>query len=96
MRVSGSRYLAALGMQLALIQILARWGGDMILHYVADAPLAKIAERYVKLNIESDLGTMRENAITNFPAKANDKKNTAEDEIQFIADDSEAVQELRE
>ena len=42
MRVAGSQHLAALGLALMLIQILARWGGSTILRYVAEAPLRNL------------------------------------------------------
>ena len=38
-RISGSRLLARLGIQIALIMLLARWGSATIMRYVKDAPL---------------------------------------------------------
>ena len=47
-RVSGSRHLARLGLDIRVIMLLARWATDIILGYVKDAPLARIAEDYKK------------------------------------------------
>ena len=41
-RVSGSRFWAGLGMEVQKLQIFARWGSDVILRYVSDAPLAQV------------------------------------------------------
>ena len=38
-RVSGARFLAGIGLELALIQLLARWASGVIVDYVRDAPL---------------------------------------------------------
>ncbi len=42
LRISGSRFLARLGLPKHIIQGLARWGSEVILHYIQDAPLAKL------------------------------------------------------
>jgi hypothetical protein len=39
-RVAGSRFWAASGLELMKLQIFARWGSNVILRYVAEAPLA--------------------------------------------------------
>ena len=41
-RVSGARRLAGIGLELALIQLMARWSSSVILEYVRDAPLLSI------------------------------------------------------
>jgi hypothetical protein len=45
-RISGSRFLARLGIPLHIIQGLARWGSDVVLHYIQDAPLCKLTVFY--------------------------------------------------
>ena len=47
-RISGSRLLARLGIQIALIMLLARWGSATIMRYVKDAPLKALASDYKK------------------------------------------------
>jgi len=42
MRVSGSRFWAAQGLEVFKIQIFARWGSAVVLRYVADAPIANL------------------------------------------------------
>ena len=42
MRVAGSRFWAACGLELFKLQIFARWGSQCILRYVSDAPLANV------------------------------------------------------
>ena len=46
-RVSGSRHLAALDIPTAIIMRLARWGGPVILRYIADAPLSALTRVYI-------------------------------------------------
>ena len=46
LRVTGARTMAALGIELVLIQLMARWSSDVVLRYVADAPLASITASY--------------------------------------------------
>jgi hypothetical protein len=45
-RVSGSRLLASLGVPQSMIALLARWGSDVILRYIADAPLRSLTNLY--------------------------------------------------
>ena len=42
MRVTGARTLAALGVEISKIKILARHSGDAIYRYVADTPLTTL------------------------------------------------------
>ena len=45
-RVAGSQYLASIGLELALIQLLGRWESAVILRYVMEAPLASITQSF--------------------------------------------------
>ena len=47
-RVTGARMLAALDLPQPVIMLLARWGSDAILKYVADAPLSRLTEAYLE------------------------------------------------
>ena len=49
MRVSGAQHLAAMGMELPLIQLLGRWSSNLIYRYVAESPLATLTPRYKEL-----------------------------------------------
>ena len=55
-RVSGAQHLAKLGFDVVLIQLMARWAGDMVLRYIAEAPLGAITETYRKLAAGRSLG----------------------------------------
>ena len=46
-RVTGSRHLAALDVPIIVIKLLARWGGDVVERYVADAPLTALTKIYI-------------------------------------------------
>ena len=46
LRVTGARTLAGMGIDLMLIQLMARWSSDVVLRYVAEAPLAKLSDTY--------------------------------------------------
>ena len=70
-RVSGSRLLAGLGVPQTMIALLARWGSDVILRYIADAPLRSLTNLYrektsassscSQLNLEA--GAIRSDAL---------------------------------
>eukprot|EP00972_Heterocapsa_arctica_P067036 9893137-Heterocapsa_arctica.AAC.1 len=61
LRVTGARWLAAQGMPLLTIQLLARWASAIIMRYVAEAPLEAVTSEYrraqasVSLQAISDL-----------------------------------------
>eukprot|EP00971_Amphidinium_carterae_P164799 3267312-Amphidinium_carterae.5 len=44
LRVSGARWLGALGVEVAKISLLARWSSDVVLRYVAEAPLPALTD----------------------------------------------------
>ena len=46
-RVSGSRYLASLDVPIPIIKLLARWGSDAVMRYIADAPLSALTQVYL-------------------------------------------------
>jgi len=39
LRVTGARFLAGIGMEIMVLMLLARWGSQVVLRYVQDAPL---------------------------------------------------------
>ena len=42
LRVAGAQFLARLGLELYLIQLIGRWGGSSITRYVQSAPLCRL------------------------------------------------------
>ena len=53
-RITGSRHLAALDVPLIIIKLLARWGGDTVMRYVAEAPLSSLTQVYIDRVSASD------------------------------------------
>ena len=49
-RITGSRRLASLGVELMVIMCLARWGTNIIMRYVQDAPLTALTDTYKMLS----------------------------------------------
>ena len=45
-RVAGARWLAALGIEIAIIMLLARWESAIVLRYIHEAPLRHLTEAY--------------------------------------------------
>ena len=48
-RITGAQHLARLGFDVVLIQLMARWASEIVRHYIAEAPLGSITDRYRKL-----------------------------------------------
>ena len=46
LRVTGAQHMAALGIEVYLIQLMGRWGWAMVMRYVAEAPLLKVTDAY--------------------------------------------------
>ena len=55
-RVSGARHLAAIGMDIRVIMIHARWQSNVVLRYVQEAPLIGLTEEYIKLSAAATAG----------------------------------------
>ena len=47
-RVTGSRILARLGIDIVIIMALARWSSDVVQRYISEAPLALLADACVR------------------------------------------------
>ena len=45
-RITGSRRLAAMGISIAVIMLLARWGSDVVHRYVAESPLKCLTSEF--------------------------------------------------
>jgi hypothetical protein len=46
LRITGARTMAALGIEIYLIQLMARWASDVVYRYVAEAPLSRMTAAY--------------------------------------------------
>ena len=55
LRVTGARHLAAIGLDISLIQLMARWSSDVVFRYVADAPLQQISRAYLQGQADTQL-----------------------------------------
>jgi len=47
LRVSGARHLAYRGLETRIIMLLARWESEVILRYIKDTPLTRLADLYI-------------------------------------------------
>ena len=47
MRIAGARYLATIGTDLLTIQLMGKWGSEIVLGYVFDVPLAALSRRAI-------------------------------------------------
>ena len=54
-RVTGARRLAALGVEVAKIMILARWSSEAVFRYIRDAPLEHLPAEVTALEEQDDL-----------------------------------------
>ena len=45
-RVSGAIHLADVGVEIRAIMLLARWGSEVVMRYVRDAPLRNLTGKY--------------------------------------------------
>jgi hypothetical protein len=89
-RVSGARMLARASIALPQIKLMARWGSDVIMRYVADAPLANIARDFrVGCNNDTSATTLaaaapstwesaiKDNATVIMPTRTHARKSPA-------------------
>ncbi len=45
-RMTGPRTMVGLGIEIHLIQLMARWSSDVVYRYVAEAPLSRMTAAY--------------------------------------------------
>ena len=55
LRVMGAQFLAGMGMPIEILQLLARHQSDIIMRYVAEAPLLNLTDEYRSLSSKSKL-----------------------------------------
>ncbi len=67
MRVTGAQYLAAKGLDPLLIQLLGRWGSEVVLRYIQEAPLSTVTAKFKEQSsrrslshVVSDVVSLRE------------------------------------
>ena len=46
LRITGAQHMASIGVEVYIIQLVGRWGGQVVLRYVQEAPLLNITEEY--------------------------------------------------
>ena len=63
-RVAGAQHMAELGVDLPLIQLMGRWGSSVVMRYVAEAPLARLTQKYRERAVSRDLESMRLSSLT--------------------------------
>ena len=90
-RVLGAQHMAAKGIQIAVIQLMARWQGDVVLRYVQESPLAIITQDYKVGCAEENLRTL----ITGLKAKSQASiQKFMELKIPNIADIKDEINDL--
>ena len=57
-RVTGAQKLAAAGVEIIKIMVLARWSSEVVLRYVKDAPLVGLSEQVKTLEDKKDLARL--------------------------------------
>jgi hypothetical protein len=62
-RVSGAQHLAMLGFDIVLIQLMARWASELVLRYIAEAPLGAITDTYRKLAAGRSLASQLDSIV---------------------------------
>lgn len=55
LRVTGAQTMAAMGIPLLTIQLMARWSSSIVMRYVGEAPLASVTDDYRRANHGADL-----------------------------------------
>ena len=63
-RISGAQHLARLGFDVVLIKLMARWDSNVVLRYIAEAPLGTITEAYRRLAAGRTLSTQLDDLLT--------------------------------
>ena len=105
-RVSGTWHLAAAGLEINVIMLLARWGSNVVMHYIPGPPLKNLTKAY--LGAQHGSVAQEESLITRCvvsafdPAEllaikevARDAEQEAASVRQLIADLSAQVQQMR-
>ena len=57
--MTGARHLACLDVPLPIIMLLGRWGSNVIMRYVADAPLSTLTTIYLQRLKDTSVTTLR-------------------------------------
>jgi hypothetical protein len=84
-RVSGSRLLARAGVPLTQIALMARWGSDIILRYVAETPLDTITESFASSSCAGTTSNLMANAVA-----GQEDDDHLQDDLTLACDDDES------
>ena len=64
LRVMGAQWMAALGISLLVIQLIARWASEVVLRYVAEAPLQSVTATYRRAQLGRGLQAVLDMAVS--------------------------------
>jgi hypothetical protein len=85
-RVAGARYLASIGVDLLTIQLLGRWGSEVVLRYVADVPLGALTRRVLEKFDTLDLHKIAAR-IAHAPAVSSDGLGLAQSTAELLREE---------
>jgi hypothetical protein len=67
-RVTGAQHMAIMGLDIVLIRLMARWAGETVLRYIAEAPLGTITDAYKKLATGRSMPSQLEDLFSDISA----------------------------
>ena len=93
-RVAGARFLSRMGIEIRVIALLGRWGSDVVLAYIQDAPLENLTKAFLDHATASSSSTPT--ASPNVGRQSGAKELMLQDEhhrkIQALADSHQAFE----
>ena len=81
-RVSGAQHMAMMGLDVVLIRLMARWAGEVVLRYIAEAPLGTITDAYKRLASGKSLTTQLDDLCSELTALKNTVSGLAAESMQ--------------
>ena len=94
-RVGGARHLAMLGIAISIIMLMARWGSDLVMHYLKDSPLAGLTSQYISLAAGSQGPQGQRNKSKKFALTDGDKARI-DDLAHQCAIHEQAIEEIKD
>ena len=93
--MTGAQRLAAAGVEIIKIMVLARWAGEVVLRYVKDAPLVGLSEQVKSLEDKKDLATLLTKAADG-AENLNTKLGNIEGRLQELIIEQETLSRARD
>jgi hypothetical protein len=99
-RITGSRHLAGLDVPTPVVMLLARWGSNVILRYIADAPLIALTRVYKTRSHAASAGDFASGTAADHPSMVRALGELKKLTIDFadlrgaLADTTEQLREL--